>query len=162
MKDQIQELSTHFFEKLWTDYSELQVTEETQNIFRISIKSEDSHLLIGPHGKNLEILSFLLRLLISKKCEGFITVHLEVNDYLEQKDKKLLQFIQTKIGYVKESWKEIILPFFTAYERKKVHSYVSEKWGNVFTQSIWEWNDRRIHLCRKDEKMTIDIDGDDI
>lgn len=63
---------------------------------------------------------------------------------------------------MKDSGKEIILPFFTAYERKKVHSYVSEHGGSVYTQSIGEGRDRRIHLCRKDEKMTIDIDGDDI
>lgn len=162
MKDQIQELSINFFEKLWVHYNNLEISEEKDNIFKIAIKSDDSHLLIGPHGKNLESLNYLLRLLISKNCEWFITTHLEVNDYLEQKDKKLSQFIQTKINYVKESWKEIILPFFSSYERKKVHSYVSENWGNVFTQSIGEWNDRRIHLCRKDEKMTIDIDGDDI
>jgi len=162
MKEQIQKLSTDFFEKLWVDYSDLQLTEESEKIYRISVKSDDSHLLIGPHGKNLEVLNLLLRLLISRKCEEHITIHLEVNDYLEQKDKKLLNFIKTKVSYVKESGKEIILPFFTAYERKKVHSYVSENWGNVFTQSMWEWKDRRIHLCRKDEKMTIDIDGDDI
>jgi len=162
MKDTITQIAETFFEKLGADYSDLQVSEEAENIFRISVKSDDSHLLIGPHGKNLDVLNLLLRLLISKQCEWHITIHLEVNDYLEQKDKKLLSFINTKIAYVKESGKEIILPFFTAYERKKVHSHVSETWGNVFTQSMGEWKDRRIHLCRKDEKMTIDIDGDDI
>lgn len=164
MKDTIHTLAHTFFEKLSVDYSDLKTSKEAENIYRISIKSEDSHLLIGPHGKNLETLHFLLRLLISKNCEfqGHITIHLEINDYLEQKDKKLLGFIETKVKYVKESGKEIILPFFTAYERKKVHSFVSDNWGNVFTQSQWEWKDRRIHLCRKDEKMTIDIDWDDI
>ena len=87
---------------------------------------------------------------------------MEINDYLQQKDAKLIQFIQKKIDLVKSSDKEIILPFFTAYERKKVHSYVSEKWGNVFTQSKWEGHERRIHLCKKNEKITIDIDGQDI
>ncbi len=162
MLESFQTLSQDFFEKLWADFSDLQVTEEAQNIYRISLKSDDSHLLIGPHGKNLETLTHLLKLLIAKKSEGHVNIHLEINDYLEQKDKKLLLFIQSKIDYVKSSGKEIVLPFFTAYERKKVHSYVSEKWGNVFTQSKWEWKERKIHLCKKDEKMTIDIDGDDI
>jgi len=162
MKDQIEIIARDFFTKLWADYSELSVSQEDSSIFRIKIKSEDSHLLIGPHGKNLDTLNFLLRLLISKKSEDKITTHLEINDYLEQKDAKLINFIQTKLNYVAESGKEIILPFFTAYERKKVHSYVSENWGDVYTQSMWEWKERRIHLCKKDTKMTIDIDGDDI
>lgn len=162
MLEEIQKLTLTFFEKLGTDFSDLQTVEEVENIYRITLKSDDSHLLIWPHGKNLETITHLLKLLIAKKSQGHINIHVEVNDYLQQKDEKLLKFIGNKIDYVKSSGKEVILPFFTAYERKKVHSYVSEKWGNVFTQSMWEWKDRRIHLCKKDEKMTIDIDGDDI
>jgi predicted RNA-binding protein Jag len=123
----VETIAKNFFEKLTVDYSELTVLEEVENIFRISLKSDDSHLLIGPHGKNLEVITHLLKLLIAKKSEGHVNIHVEVNDYLEKKDEKLLTFIQSKIDYVKSSGKEIILPFFTAYERKKVHSYVSEK-----------------------------------
>lgn len=126
MEEKIQNIAQVFFEKLGIDFSEVGVQEEAENIFRISLKSDDSHLLIGPHGKNLEILSHLLKLIVSKNFENHIHIHVEVNDYLEKKDEKLKAFIETKINYVKDSGKEIILPFFTAYERKKVHSYVSQ------------------------------------
>jgi predicted RNA-binding protein Jag len=162
MLREIQKLTLTFFEKLGTNFSDIQITEEGENIYRISLKSDDSHLLIGPHGKNLEIITHLLRLLITKKSWAYINIHVEVNEYLQQKDTKLLRFIEWKINDVKHSGKEIILPLFTAYERKKVHSFVWEKWWNIFTESRWEGNERRIHLYKKDEKMTIDIDGDDI
>ena len=162
MIETIEKIVVDFFEKLWTDYSEVKVQEETETIFRISLKSDDSHLLIGPHGKNLELVTHILKLLISKKITSHVNIHFEVNDYLEQKDRKLLAFISSKVQIVQESWKEIVLPFFTAYERKKVHSYVSENGENVYTESKWEGHDRRIHLCKKAEKMTIDLDGDDI
>jgi len=162
MEDAIQAISQNFFEKLGADFSDLRIEKEAENIYKISLKSEDSHLIIGPHGKNLEVISHILKLLISQKSQGYTNIHLEVNDYLEKKDAKLLAFIASKMELVKSSGKEIILPFLTAYERKKVHSYVSENGGNVFTQSIGEGKERRIHLCKKDEKMTIDIDGDDI
>lgn len=155
-------LAQDFFTKLWVDFSELLVQKETDNIFRINLKSNDSHILIWPHGKNLENITYLLRTLIQGKTESFINIHVEINDYLEKKEEKLLRYIQGKIDYVKESGKEIILPFLSAYERKKVHSYVSENGGGIYTQSQWEGKERRIHLCKKDEKMTIDIDGDDI
>lgn len=162
MLEKIQTITNTFFEKLWTDYSNITITQEATNIYKISLKSEDSHLLIGPHGKNLETLTHLLKLMIAKLSKEYINIHLEINDYLEKKDQKLLSFISAKVDYVKKSGKEIVLPFLTAYERKKVHSYVSENGGNIFTQSQWEGKERRIHLCKKDEKMTIDIDGDDI
>lgn len=162
MDDVIFSICEDFFTKLHLDFSQLNVKKEAPGIYRISMQSNDSHLMIGPHGKNLDIISHLVKLVISKKIWEHIHVHVEVNDYLEKKDEKLLSFIRSKMQYVKESGKEIILPFFSAYERKKVHSFVSENGGNVYTQSIGEWPERRIHLCRKDEKMTIDIDGDDI
>lgn len=162
MQETIEKLSQDFFEKLWVDFSALEIKLEAENIYKISLKSEDSHLLIWPHGKNLDTITHLLKLLLAKHTESYINIHLEVNDYLEQKDQKLLNFIATKIKLVKETWKEVVLPFFTAYERKKVHSFVSNTGWNIYTQSVWEGKERRIHLCKKDEKMTIDIDGDDI
>ena len=92
----------------------------------------------------------------------FVQIHVEVNDYLQKKDEKLYQFIEQKISFVKQSGKEVILPFFSSYERKKVHAYVSSHGGNVYTQSIGEGKERKIHLIKKDEKMSIDLDGDDI
>ena len=162
MQEIVENICESFFTKLWINFSNLKIDKQSDEIFKISLKSEDSHLLIGPHGKNLDTLTHLLKLLISKKSNSYINIHLEVNDYMEQKDQKLINFIASKVSLVKENWKEIILPFFTAYERKKVHSYVSENWGDIITQSVWEWKDRRIHLSKKDERMTIDIDGDNI
>jgi len=162
MQEWVEKLCQDFFTNLWTDFSDLKILSEEENIYRISLQSEDSPLLIGPHGKNIEIITHLLKLLIIKQTQSYIHIHLEINDYQQKKDEKLTAFIASKIKLTRESGKEIILPYFTAYERKKVHSYVSETWWNVYTVSKWEWKDRRIHLQKKDEKMTIDIDGDDI
>lgn len=162
MQDRIETLAKTFFDMLWVPYSELTVTPETDTIFRVSLQSDDSHLLIGPHGKNLDTITHLMKVLAAKQDEGFVNLHVEINDYLAKKDEKLIWFIQSKIDYVNSSGKEIILPFLTAYERKKVHSYVSENGWDVYTQSQWEGRDRRMHLIKKSTKMTIDIDGDDI
>lgn len=162
MEKQIHKICNDFFEKLSVNFSDLSTQQEAPHIFRISLKSDDSNLLIWPHGKNLDTISHILKIIISKHLWEHTQIHVEVNDYLERKDEKLLSFIKTKIDYVKDSGKEIILPFFTAYERKKVHSYVAENGWTVYTQSLGEGKERRIHLCKKDEKMTIDIDGDDI
>lgn len=162
MNDIVFQISQEFFKNFWIEFENLEVIEETEGIYKISLNSEDSKLLIGPHGKNLEILSHILKLIFSKKLGKFTQLHIEVNDYLQKKDERLYHFISEKIEFVKHSGKEVILPFFTAYERKKVHAYVSEHGGIVYTQSIGEGEERKIHLMKKDEKMSIDIDGDDI
>jgi len=164
MKDIVQDLISSFFEKLDINIDSLEVssTEET-NIFNIKIKTEESWLIIWPHWKTLDAFQNILKLMCSKKTWEKIKLHLEVNDYIKSKDDRLLDFIKHKIDYLVKTWKDIKLPFYTAYERKKIHSFVAEmnnKW--IYTKSIWEWKDRRLHLCKEDVKLTIDIDWDDI
>lgn len=136
MEEQFQSFVETFFEKFGVDYSNISVKQEAEHIYRISLQTKDSALLIGPHGKNLDTLSHILKLLLSKIAGTHLHVHVEVNDYLEKKDEKLLAFIQSKIDLVQKTGKEIILPFLSSYERKKVHSYVSEHSKNVYTQSL--------------------------
>lgn len=162
MKETVEKISKEFFEKLLIDMQEISIEEDAPHIFSIKLKTDDSHLLIGPHGKNLETMTNILRLLIGKQLWENIILHLEVNDYLQKKDEKLFSYIESKIQIVEKTGSDFRLPFFTAYERKKVHSYVSEKGGRIYTKSMGEGEERRIFLCKKDAKMTIDIDGDDI
>jgi predicted RNA-binding protein Jag len=67
-----------------------------------------------------------LRLIISRQEQTKAKLYLEVNDYIESKDQKLLSFIQSKINFVENTGKEVILPFYSAYDRKKIHSFVSD------------------------------------
>ncbi len=46
MQEKIQSLVQVFFEKLGADFSDIKIEEESENIFRITLKSDDSHLLI--------------------------------------------------------------------------------------------------------------------
>ncbi|MDR0772239.1 MAG: hypothetical protein LBF15_04335 [Candidatus Peribacteria bacterium] len=60
-----------------------------------------------------------------------------MNDYLKTKDDKLKNYIISKIEYVLKSGRDLKLPFFSAYDRKKIHSTVGE-YGNprIYTKSI--------------------------
>lgn len=62
----------------------------------------------------------------SKVVGESIIIHLEVNDYLQNKEQKLFDMIRSKIDYVKKAGGEYRLPYLSAYERKKVHAFVSE------------------------------------
>jgi hypothetical protein len=34
--------------------------------------------------------------------------------------------------------------------------------SDIYTKSEWEWKDRRLYICKKNNKMTIDLDWIDI
>lgn len=163
METEINLLVNTFFEKLELNIESIEVIKEEENIFLIKIKTPDSWIIIWPQGKNLESIKLILKLLISKKIWNKIKLHMEVNDYMESKDEKLFSFINSKISIVEKTSKDIQLPFYSAYERKKIHSFVADYWNaNIYTKSIWEWKERRLYICKKDVKLTIDIDWDDI
>lgn len=162
--ENIQEIALSFFEKLCIDIENIEVTQEAENIYYIKLKTPDSWLLIWYSGKTLEDIRSILKAIISQYWENKnIILHLEVNDYLSKKEDKLHNFIMKKIQLVK-SWKwDVILPFFNSYERKKIHSYVCElNDSEIFTKSVGEWAERRLHICKKSKNITIDIDGIDI
>lgn len=163
MLETIKKISQTFFDKLWILFTDLEIIQDTENIFTIKLKSSESWFLIWNHWQNLESIAKILKILIIKITWEKINIHIEVNDYLKSKEDKLLSLVKFKIDLINKSWKEIIMPFLSPYERKKVHSIVSDLWWwRIYTKSIWEWNERRIHIYKIDERITLDIDSNDI
>ncbi len=158
-----------FFKKLQIDIKNLNISVEDESIFNIKIKTDDSWIVIWPHGKNIDSIQNILRLIASITLGKKASLHLEVNDYIKTKDDRLFDFIKSKISYVEKINKDIALPFLNSYERKKVHSFISDlNKKHITTQSRWEWKERRLFICidsnkiNTTSKLTIDIDWDDI
>lgn len=163
MNEKIKEIASDFFTKLDLTIESLEIENPENNIYDIKIKSPDSPIIIGHSGETLRDMKNILSMLINKAIEDKIIIHIEVNDYMESKDKRLFDFVKSKIDFVEKSGKEIVLPFFSAYERKKIHSYVSDlKNDKIIIKSMWEGKDRRMHISRKEIKLTIDLNWNDI
>lgn len=162
MEDKIKNIVEKFFSKMLVDFSNLEVKKELENIYYIKIESPDSPLIIGPRWKNLEDIKNILKIILHRKLEENIIIHIEINDYLKSKEDKLINFIKSKIEFVEKTGKDLKLPFLSAYERKKVHSFVSDLKSDIYTKSEWEGKERRLYICKKNTKVTIDLDWIDI
>ncbi len=176
MIDEIREFSEMFFNKIGVEIDSFDVILEQEDIYFIKIETPDSGILIWNHWSTFESIQWLLRNIFSNKYDRKIRLHLEINDYIHNKDAKLFAFIDKKISFAKEVNRNIKLPVLNWYERKKVHSYVSDlNDTDIKTESRWEWKDRRMFIIlvnkvennyKKPEKkwsgLEIDIDWDDI
>ncbi|MCH2188819.1 hypothetical protein MK079_03255 [Candidatus Gracilibacteria bacterium] len=163
MKEYITQIASDFFSHLGTHTETISIEEQEPGIFYIHVQSDDSKLLIGPRGRNLSDMQHLLKTMIQSKQDSRVKIHLEVNDYMASKDTKLHHFLDKKIAQARESGAEVILPFFSGYERKKIHSYVASLGDDsIHTESQGEGKERRMHLSVSGPKLSIDIDGDDI
>lgn len=125
----IKDLAQEFFELLGVEMEsiEVEVEDEERAIYMVKTKTPDSALLIGPHGRTLEELQGLLIQMLENKLEKRIWIHLEVNDYLEEKDRRLYSMVERKIADVMRTGGEDTFGELSAYDRKKVHAYVGDK-----------------------------------
>jgi len=164
MQNKINALVKELFERLNISIDSINIdNSEKPNIFTIKIKTTESWIVIGQNWKNLDAIQNILKIMSSKIIWERVKIHLEINDYMKTKDDRLFDFIKKEIEYLEKTWKEIKLPFYSAYERKKIHWYVHQienKW--IFTKSKWEWRERRLYIYKEAPKLTIDIDWDDI
>ncbi len=90
-----------------------------------------------------------------------ILLHIEVNDYLSSKEKRLFRYIEGKIAEVMEKWWDICLSDLSSYERKQVHGYIASKnIPKLKTFSTGEKSERRMHITyEKTSSMDIEADG---
>ena len=162
MPEEIKNCISYFFQWLEIQFNDLSSHLEWNTIIT-KIQTTESWLIIWPHGKNLDCIQWLIRQIINKNTEIKYKYRLDVNDYQSSKDDRLFSFIQSKINEVKKTGIDCKLPFYPPYERKKIHSFVAKlKDDSFFTKSRWEDKERRLYICKKEKKLTIDIDWNDI
>ncbi len=153
MTEKIKNITLELLEKLMLEIDLVEVVENSAREwnFDIKIKTPDSAILIWKHWTTFEDLRNILKWIFRNNFEERIWINLEINDYVAKKFDRVLDFVAKKIEYVENTWKEVILPEYNWYERKKIHSYVAKlEEPKIYTKSIWEWKNRRMHIFLKD------------
>lgn len=117
-------------------------TEDEDSIFAISTDN-DSHLLIGQHGINLQALQHIARLIVRKQIPEKIRFSLDINDYRQQKNQSVIEIaLQAAKDAINQNHSVVLRPMST-YERRLVHLELLKN-SAVTTESIGEGEDRKI------------------
>ena len=105
MKDSIHELSAKFFSLMTVAVDSIEVDSEDdeRDIYRVTVKTPDSKLLIGVHGQTLDLTKHLLCRMVEKIHGKAVLIHLEINDYLKSKDERLFRYVDAKVAEVMEA-----------------------------------------------------------
>lgn len=141
-------LAQWFFESLGVSFSGLEVIEQDaeNHIYTIKISSDDSPLLIGPHGRTLEETQSLLIQMAEQTTHSHCIIHLEINDYLAEKQKRLMAIVDRKVDIARKNGIDQVIYNLSGYERKQVHAYISEKYEDIATKSIDGEKGRELHI----------------
>lgn len=121
---------------------ELRTQAEGKEIY-YHIFSDENALLIGRRGNTLRSLQYLVRSYLNNFTEEFVIVNIDIGNYNENRIKQL-EILATKTAKeVAQTKIEVKLDPMNGYERRIIHTKLSE-WRDVVTESVGEGEDRSI------------------
>ena len=118
-----------------------EISKIDDNYF-VDIKSEDSSLLIGKYGINLESLQFVLavRLKTQTGLEDF-DVYLDIDNWRKSKEQKIEKMALATAAKVEETQQEEPLYNLKPSERRVIHALLTDH-PKVTTESTGEGESR--------------------
>ncbi len=117
--------------------------------FFVDISSEDSSLLIGKYGSNLESLQFILAVRLKTLTgEEDFEIFVDIDGWRKQKEEKLKTMAATIAEEVAQTGKAQPLYNLKAFERKVIHTALNDH-PKVTTVSEGEGLDRYLVIKPK-------------
>lgn len=124
------------------------LVEEIEGGSKVSIETEDSSLLIGYHGENLESFQLILVFLVSHELGEFHRITVNVGDYRERREEKLQEMASRAKEEVVETKKEVALSNLTSNDRRIIHLFLQND-EEVYSESVGEGNERQLIIKPK-------------
>ena len=126
----------------------LEVRRREENI-TIKIFSDHNAVLIGKNGNTIQALQTIVRQIIFKEINTNISIILDVENYKEKKIKNIEYLAKKTAREVAKTKVEAKLDSMNSYERRIVHSILSED-KYVYTESIGEEPNRCVVIKPKE------------
>lgn len=117
-------------------------------ILKLEIESEDAGILIGKRGSTLDALQYLTSLVVNKKCEDFVRIVLDTENYREKREDTLEHLALKIADKVKETKKSIMLEPMYPNERRIIHTTL-QKDRKIVTKSVGKEPYRRVIISLK-------------
>lgn len=115
----------------------------------IKLFSDHNAVLIGKNGNTLEALQTIIRQIIHNETNTFISIILDVENYKDKKIKTLELLAKRVAKEVAKTKVEAKLDSMNSYERRIVHSLLSND-PYVYTESVGLEPDRCVVIKPKD------------
>ena len=126
-------------------------TMRTANGIRMELRSDNkSGTIIGRRGETLDSIQYLASILVNKDSEDYCRLLLDSNGYREKRRKTLEQLAEKIARSVLRSGRSTTLEPMNPYERRIIHSKISEIEG-VTSKSVGEDPYRKVVILPLDE-----------
>jgi spoIIIJ-associated protein len=116
---------------------------ETQEKIILSIEGDDSGLLIGKRGQNLDALQYILNKAINKIDNDHKMILIDLGEYRKRREEFLLGLAEKIREKVKKTKKPVSLAHMNAHDRRIIHMVLQED-ESLTTQSRGEGKYRKV------------------
>lgn len=123
---------------------------EQDDIYKVTLISDQNAILIGKEGRTLNSIQLLLRQSIRNKIGLSLKINVDVANYKVKKLKNIEYEVKKIIKEVQSSKITAALDPMNSYERRFIHNLVSE-YKDLETESIGEGKERRITIKYKEK-----------
>lgn len=114
----------------------------------INVNGDNLSYLIGYRGQSLDALSDLLSHMIFKQTSEWPNLSLDINGYNRQRIDRLHNLAKRFIDRVRFFQSEVEMPSLNPWERKQIHTYISD-YDDVVSESRGEGKNRKMYLMPK-------------
>lgn len=126
----------------------LEVRRRDDNI-TIKLFSDHNAVLIGRNGSTIEALQTIIRQMVHNETKEFIGVILDVENYKDKRIKNLEYLAKKVAREVRDTKVETKLDSMNSYERRIIHSILSDN-KYVYTESVGEEPNRCVVVKPKE------------
>lgn len=123
---------------------------EKEDSYEIMLISDNNNILIGKDGKTLNAIQLLLHQSINNQVGFNIHITVDVSNYKEKKIKGLEHEVRKIMQEVEKTKIEAKMDAMNSYERRLVHTIVSEN-SNLETESFGEHPNRYVVIRYKEK-----------
>lgn len=127
------------------------ILERTENRLMLDIVTDDSAIIIGKRGKNLDAIQLLVNVYAGKfinKDESSLRIILDVENYRTRREDNIIRSALKTADIVCSTKSSRLLEPLNPFERRLVHSALNEV-DDVITQSEGEGTFKRIRVIYK-------------
>ena len=144
VEKEIEETIKEILEKLKVE-TEVEIVKETDDHYKVNIKTQETGLLIGRHGEIINGLQLFLGVVLYKKLGNWVHVVLDVGDYRKTREETIKEMVNRIVAEVETTLRPVALPYLTPLERRIVHLMLTDQ-PKVTSESIGEGKDRLITI----------------
>ena len=118
-------------------------SQRKDNYIKLTLHSENNSILIGRDGRTLSSLQNLIRTSISNQIGIYVNIILDVENYKEKQQRNIEKLAIKLAKEVRKTKEPITMDSMNSYERRLVHSVLSDFKG-VITESEGEEPNRKV------------------